>query len=166
MTEFERLLVQSFNLFFEKNNVKGIAYRIKQHRFTHQYLDILVDSLHPDYYIGIECKSISVKKGATALYFTQHFTTDKNGTHQIDRISDFLKRSGRTGYLAVELRMGAGRSRKAYVIPWTQLSEKFISEDSVKLSISEIEDFPMIERNGGNYIIDPAGWKKGTRILE
>ena len=83
MTEFERVLVQSFNEYFDETGIKGVAHRLKQHRFTPQFLDVLVDSLDPDYYMGIECKSISVDKGAKALYFTQHFTTDKNGSHQI-----------------------------------------------------------------------------------
>ncbi|MCS3923787.1 hypothetical protein [Methanosalsum natronophilum] len=166
MTTFERDLVQSFNHFFEKSSIKGIAYRMKQHRFTHQYLDILVDSLNPDYYIGIECKSISVQKGANALYFTQHFTKDKNGVHQIERISKFLKMSGRMGFLAIELRLGAGKSRKAYAIPWNILAEKFNSDDVIKLSVPEIEEFPVIKRCEGNYIIDPVGWRESKRILE
>ena len=52
MTEFERELVKSFNIFFSENGIKGIAFRLKQHRFSHQYLDIVVDSLHPDYCLG------------------------------------------------------------------------------------------------------------------
>jgi len=62
----------------------------------------------------IECKSISMDKGAGALYFSQHFTTDKQGIHQIERISEFLLKSGRRGYLAVKLRMGVGKSRQAF----------------------------------------------------
>jgi hypothetical protein len=166
MTEFERVLVQSFNAFFEQNDLKGIAHRLKQHRFTHQFLDVLVDSLNPDYYLGIECKSISVEKGANALYFTQHFTVDKSGAHQIDRISNFLKRSGRTGFLAVELRMGAGRARKAHIIPWKELDERFHTDGAVKYTLSEIQAFPEIKRNGKEYIIDPVSWKGGMRIIE
>jgi len=166
MTEFERVLVQSFNAFFEQNDVKGIAHRLKQHRFTAQFLDVLVDSLNPDYYLGIECKSISVDKGANALYFTQHFTVDKNGAHQIDRISSFLKRSGRTGFLAVELRMGVGHARKAYIIPWIELDKRFHTAGAVKYTVSEIQGFPEIERSGNGYIIDPPRWKGGTRIIE
>ncbi len=159
MTEFERKLVQSFNTFFEKENIRGIAHRLKQHRFTPQFLDVLVDSLDPDYYLGIECKSISVEKGACALYFTQHFTIDKNGAHQIDRISDFLRRSGRSGYLAVELRMGSGMARKAYMVPWKELKRLYHDEDTVKLSIEDIRSHPEIVREGEQYIIEPRRWK-------
>ncbi len=159
MTEFERKIVQSFNFFFEKENIRGIAHRVKQHRFTPQFLDVLVDSLDPDYYLGIECKSISVEKGASALYFTQHFTMDKNGTHQIDRISDFLRKSGRSGYLAVELRMGSGSARKAYMIPWKELKQRFHDENTVKLTLEEINSYPEIIREGEQYVIEPQRWK-------
>ncbi|KGK98295.1 hypothetical protein LI82_11305 [Methanococcoides methylutens] len=166
MTEFERELVQSFNAFFEKNNVRGIAHRLKQHRFTPQFLDVLVDSLNPDYYMGIECKSISVEKGANALYFTQHFTVDKKGSHQIDRISDFLRRSGRNGFLAVELRMGAGCARKAHIIPWDDLYSRFHDESSLKYTVEEIQTYPPIERKSGHYLIEPVKWRAGKRIIE
>ncbi|MDD3318026.1 MAG: hypothetical protein PHY07_11240, partial [Methanosarcina sp.] len=123
MTDFERMLVNSFNTYIEEKGIRAISYRLKQHRFTPQFLDVLVDSLNPDLYLGIECKSISVDKGANALYFSQHFTVDKNGVHQIERISDYLNKSGRRGFLAVELRMGAGYSREAYMIPWDELEK-------------------------------------------
>jgi hypothetical protein len=165
MTEFERVLVNSFNYYFESTGVKGIAHRLKQHRFTAQFLDVIVDSLDPDYYLGIECKSISVDKGAKALYFTQHFTVDKKGSHQITRISEFLFRSGRSGFLAVELKMGVGRSREAYIIPWSTLFEKFNDDSTNKITIEQIQEFPRIERDGGKYLIDPERWKMGSRII-
>jgi hypothetical protein len=101
-----------------------------------------------------------VDKGAKALYFTQHFTTDKNGVHQIDRISDFLLKSGRTGFLAVELRMGVGRTREAYMIPWTELYRRYNDEDTAKVTVEEIQAYPRIERESNKYLIDPKGWKK------
>ncbi|MDR2944690.1 MAG: hypothetical protein LBU81_06405 [Methanosarcinales archaeon] len=159
MTEFERGLVTSFNNYFKENNVRGISYRLKQHRFTSQFLDVLVDSLHPDYYMGIECKSISVEKGTKALYFTQHFTTDKKGVHQIERITDFLNHSGRCGFLAVELRCGVGHPREAYAIPWKDIWSRFNS-DSLKFTIEEIREYPSIIRTGGGYRVDPNSWIK------
>ena len=159
MTEFERGLVTSFNSFFKEKNLRGISYRLKQHRFTSQFLDVLVDSLNPDYYLGIECKSISVEKGTKALYFTQHFTTDKKGVHQIERISDFLQHSGRCGFLAVELRYGAGHPREAYALPWKDISDRF-SSDSLKFTIDEIRFYPSILRSGGGYRVEPEVWIK------
>lgn len=159
MTQFERELVNSFNQYFEGKPIRGVAYRLKQHRFTSQVVDILVDSLHPDFYLGIECKSISTDKGATSLYFTQHFSTDKRGTHQIERMTEFLKNSGRKGILAVELRRGFGHPRRAYIIPWDQVLERFRG-DGVGFSVDEIETFPQIKREGDHYVIEPAIWRE------
>jgi hypothetical protein len=157
MTEFERVLVNSFNAYIEEKGIRAISYRLKQHRFTSQFLDVLVDSLDPDLYLGIECKSISVDKGATALYFTQHFTVDKKGVHQIDRISDYLDKSGRRGFLAVELRLGMGHGREAYMVPWEEL-EKSYHGKNLKLTLQEIRNFPEIKRDGKDYIINPKEW--------
>jgi len=117
MNDFEITLVKSFNTSFTESGTLAISYRLKQSRFASQWLDILVDSASPDLYLGIECKSISVDKGASALYFKQYFTVEKQGRHQIDRISEFLLKSGRKGFLAVELRMGGGHTRQAFLVP-------------------------------------------------
>lgn len=159
MTEFERMLVNSFNAYIEDNGIRAISYRLKQHRFTPQFLDVLVDSLNPDLYLGIECKSISVEKGANALYFSQHFTVDKNGIHQIERISDYLNKSGRRGFLAVELRLGPGHGREAYMVPWNELQKKYYSQD-LKLTLQEIRSFPEIKREGKDYRVDPRKWER------
>lgn len=158
MTEFERMLVNSLNAYIEENGIKAISYRLKQHRFTPQFLDVLVDSLNPDLYMGIECKSISVDKGANALYFSQHFTVDKNGIHQIERISDYLNRSGRRGFLAVELRLGPGHGREAYIIPWKELEKEYLNQN-LKLTLQEIRSFPEIRREGKDYKVDPREWE-------
>jgi hypothetical protein len=150
MTEFERTLVTSFNVHFQAKEISALAYRLKQSRFATQFLDVLVDSLNPDLYLGIECKSISVDKGATALYFSQHFTVDKKGNHQIDRISKYLKQTGRKGFLAVELRNGVGHGREAYMIPWNELEKAYKTKN--KLTLAEIQSYPQLSRKGSNYI--------------
>lgn len=147
MTEFERDLVNSLNNYFEKENIQAIAYRRKQHRFSSQFIDILVDSLNPDYYLAIENKSISTKKGTEKLYFSQHFSSN-----QIDKIKDFLDKSGRTGYLAIELKRGKGKSRLAYVVPWKNVAEK-LDKSEVGFKIEEIKSYSRIERKGGEYDI-------------
>jgi len=157
MTEFERMLVNSFNAYIEENGIRAISYRLKQHRFTPQFLDVLVDSLNPDLYLGIECKSISVDKGANALYFSQHFTVDKKGVHQIERISNYLSKSGRKGFLAVELRLGPGHGREAYLVPWDELEKKYFSQN-LKLTLEEIRSFLEIKREGKDYKVDPNEW--------
>ena len=106
MTEFEHMLVNSFNTYIEENGIRAVSYRLKQHRFTPQFLDVLVDSLNPDLYLGIECKSISVDKGANALYFSQHFNVDKKGIHQIERISNYLNSQEDGGFLRWNFALG------------------------------------------------------------
>jgi Holliday junction resolvase len=150
MTGFERDLVKAFNRHFEDTGINGIAYRRKQHRFSSQFLDILVDSRHPDFYLGIENKSLKTSSSNT-LYFTQHFSASDDG-HQIDRITEFLKRSGRKGYLAVELKRGRGKQRKAYLIPWDEVDRKYTT-DAVGLTTEKIKEFPEIERDGTEYNI-------------
>jgi hypothetical protein len=157
MNNFESTLVKSFNAFFEKNNIKGFAHRLKQSRFTGQLVDVLVDSLNPDYYLAVECKSIDASR-FNAIYFTQHFSVDRKGVHQILRITDFLQRSGRKGFLAVELRYGSGRAKKAYMIPWEHVVTRF--NEGVGFTVDEIRGFPWIARRAGLYEIDPASWLK------
>jgi len=157
MTEFEHMLVNSFNTYIEENGIRAVSYRLKQHRFTPQFLDVLVDSLNPDLYLGIECKSISVDKGANALYFSQHFNVDKKGIHQIERISNYLNKSGRRGFLAVELRLGTGHSREAHMIPWGELKKKYLTQN-LKFTLQEIRNFPEIKRDGKDYRINPSNW--------
>lgn len=148
MTDFERALVNSFNNFFEKEDINGIAHRKKQHRFSSQLCDVLVDSKHDTFYLAIENKSIKTSS-TNKLYFSQHFSESKGG-HQVERITDFLNRSGRTGYLAVELRRGRGRARKAYMVPWELLLEKYESGEA-GMSIEEIQDCHEIFRDSESY---------------
>lgn len=150
MTEFERDLVKSFNAFFESNGVKAIAYRRKQHRFSSQVVDVLVDSLNPGYYLAIENKSISTAKGARSLYFSQHF-----GSDQVPRLNDFLERSGRRGYLAVELRRGTGKKRQAFVLPWSDVAERWRSEDP-GFPVDEIREYSELKRSEGLYRVKDA----------
>lgn len=150
MNDFERTLVKSFNESFEESGTKAFAYRLKQSRFLPQFIDVIVDSANPDLYLGVECKSISVEKGASALYLSQHLTTDKKGLHQIERISEFLRQTGRTGFLAVELRMGAGQSRQAFMIPWDLVEKKF-RDKGIKIPVEQIKTHGELKRRNKNY---------------
>ncbi|CAD7774771.1 hypothetical protein AIOGIFDO_01656 [Candidatus Methanoperedenaceae archaeon GB37] len=163
MNDFEHTLKKSFNEFFIENNIRGICHRLKQSPFETQLVDLLVDSLDPDYYLAIECKSIDATK-TNALYFTQHFTIDRNNLHQVARISDFLYRSGRRGLLAVELRLGSGRKKNAYMIPWREVVERF--NNGVGFTIDEIQEYAIIQRKKGLYVIDPKRWQNNSRIKE
>jgi len=153
MSNFERELVKSFNVFFLERGIDAIAYRMKQHRFSQQMLDVLVDSSDRELYLGIECKSISTSKGAAALYFSQHFSVDKKGNHQVAKMQEFIKRSGRIGYLAVELRMGSGKSKTAYFIPWPDVWRRYNSGQA-GFSTEEIRRINPIARNDGKYSVE------------
>lgn len=150
MTEFERDLVKSFNAFFDEEDVKAVAYRRKQHRFSSQVVDILVDSLNPSFYLAVENKSISTAKGASSLYFSQHF-----GNDQVPRLNEFLERSGRTGFLAVELRRGTGRKRRAFIVPWEDVVERWRS-DEPGFKVEELREYCELERGDGLYEVNDA----------
>lgn len=145
MANFEWEITHCINRFFARRKLQGFAYRLKQSKFNTQYVDVLVDSLDPRYYLAIECKSISSKK----LYFSQHFHADKNSVHQVDSITDFIRRTGRRGFLAVEFRFGAGRPKEAYLMPWDRVLEHYGSDPGIP-----IDDFRLccaLTRSNGEY---------------
>ncbi len=148
MTDFERALVNAFNNFFREEEISGIAHRKKQHRFSSQLCDVLVDSPHKTFYLAIENKSVKTSS-TNKLYFSQHFSNSEEG-HQIERITEFLNKSGRTGFLAVELKRGKGRSRKAFMLPWETIKTRFESGEK-GISIEEIKEFPEVFRSSSNY---------------
>ncbi|HMA05351.1 MAG TPA: Holliday junction resolvase [Methanomicrobiales archaeon] len=147
MSDFEREMVSCLNRFFKAEKRQGFAYRLKQSKFSTQYVDVLVDSLDPRYYCAIECKSIRGKK----LYFSQHFHTDRNHVHQIDAISGFLARTGRRGYLAIEFRFGSGRTREAYLIPWEALVGFYAGAPGI--GIDDFRSFIALERTPEGYVL-------------
>jgi hypothetical protein len=150
MGDFEWALVSALNSFFEKDGIAAIAYRLKQSRFSVQFMDILVDSRIPEYYLAIECKSLDARK-TKSLYFKQHFSLAAAG-HQMARETEFITRSGRQGILAVELRHGAGKARTSHLVPWGQIFQNY-NAGKTGLSLQEIETNPPLERKGGSYQI-------------
>lgn len=150
MTDFERELVNAFNQFFEQEKIQGIAHRKKQHRFSSQLCDVLVDSPHEMFYLAIENKSVKTSS-TNKLYFSQHFS-ESSGGHQVERISNFLDRSGRTGFLAVELKRGRGRSRKAYMVPWQTIRSRFESNET-GIPLDKIQEYPEVLRDSESYSV-------------
>lgn len=148
MSDFEREIVHCFNRFFEERHIRGFAYRLKQHKFSTQYVDVLVDCLNPSYYCAIECKSIMDRK----LYFTQHFHADKKKVHQVDAISEFLTRTGRAGFLALEFRPGGGKPNEAYLIPWAVVLDHY--RDNRGISIEDSRQGIPLARSGGIYHLE------------
>ena len=113
---FEARLVRLVNTYFKDTESPGFAFRLKQSHFYTQFLDVLVDSINPAHYLGIECKSTQADK----IYFSSNFSVDKKGEHQVTRISKFIKDTGRFGVLAIELR-GSGRGpilNTIFLVPW------------------------------------------------
>lgn len=152
MTEFERELVNAFNSFFDQEGIDGIAHRKKQHRFSSQLCDVLVDSRHEMFYLAIENKSLK-ESSTNKLYFSQHFSESDKG-HQVDRITDFLDKSGRKGILAVEIKRGRGRQRQAYAVPWNLVRKRY-ENGSSGLSLEEIRQHPEILRSSDSYSVEP-----------
>lgn len=120
----ERKVVNECNAYLENN---GFAFRLKQSRFTNQIIDCLIDSKKYGYF-AIECKSAMYKNGRT-IYFSQYFTTNKYGKHQIETISDYIHKSGRKGYIFIEKRKGRGYKNITYAVPWNYLEKLFNKGD-------------------------------------
>ena len=148
---FEREMVQCMNRFFTENRKRGFAYRLKQSTFNTQYVDIIVDSKEPGYYLAIECKSLKGKR----LSFSSNFHKDKDGVHQIDNISGFISYTGRRGFLAAEFR--GGQKNEAYLMPWELVLEYFDSAASIP--IEAFRECVVLERIPGGYRL-PAGLPK------
>jgi Holliday junction resolvase len=148
MSDFEREIVHCMNRFFKTHHVQGFAYRLKQHKFTSQYVDVLVDSLNPTYYLSIECKSIIDKK----LYFSQHFHSDKKNVHQVDAISDFLAKTGRIGFLAVEFRQGPGKASEAFLIPWPRVVEHY--KENKGITIDDARQSVVLGKTKDGYVLE------------
>ena len=148
MSDFEREIVHCLNRFFKTRHMQGFAYRLKQHKFTSQYVDVLVDSLNPSYYLSIECKSIIDKK----LYFSQHFHSDKKDVHQVDAISDFLAKTGRIGFLAIEFRQGPGKASEAFLIPWAKVVEHF--RENRGITVDDARECVALSRSKEGYVLE------------
>lgn len=148
MSDFEREIVRCLNRFFKTHHVQGFAYREKQHKVTSRYGDVLADSLNPSYYLSIECTSIIDKK----LYFSQHFHQDKNLVHRVDAISDFLAKSGRVGFLAVEFRQGPGKAGEAFLIPWPVVVRHF--KENKGITIDDARTCIVLGTSKDGYLLE------------
>ena len=153
MSDFEREIVHCLNRFFKTHHIQGFAYRLKQHKFTSQYVDVLVDSLNPSYYLSIECKSIIDKK----LYFSQHFHADKNNVHQVDSITDFLAKTGRIGFLAVEFRQGTGKASEAFLIPWPVVVDHFRANKGI--TVEDARSCTVLAKSKDGFLLESLNAK-------
>lgn len=138
MTRFEQELVNAFNHHFGENNLRAVAHRIRQAKYTGQFCDVLVDSPREEFYLAVENKSLK-QDSREKLYFTQHFSNGEQ--HQVEEMNEFLRRSGRTGFLALEMRYGRGKPRRGFLLPWTIINTRFQGE-ATGITVQEIEEHP------------------------
>jgi len=151
MTSMENEIVKAFNLFYRDNGIKALAHRLYQSEYSRgQWCDFLSDSLESKYYFACECKSIDYTK-YKSLNFKSRFS-EADGVHQLERENFFIEQTGRNGYLAVECRQGAGKSKDCYWIPMEYVYNKF-KEGEKSLKIKEIMSFPKMERKKSKYLV-------------
>lgn len=149
---FENILVRSLNQAFEDEGIQALAYRLKQARFCSQNADIIVDSNLNCWYLAIECKS--VKKGNN-LYFSSYFSSG-----QIEAMTAFCNISGRTGYLAVDIR---GPGKHGYLIPWNLIYLSYKS-GSKQIKLENFERYQNLKWNKDLYTV--LGLFNKNEILE
>jgi hypothetical protein len=146
-TNTEWKVVQALNKYYEANDIDAYAHRLKMGGYTPQHIDILSLSGNPRYYLGIECKSAVQKnfEGVpfTVLYFSRYFHTTADGNNQVTNTAEYLKKSGLTGYMAFELRIGRGRKNHLWFVPF-EVVEVAYNEGLKGLTIEEIEKYPDI----------------------
>ena len=148
MSDFDRHIVHFLNRLFKTHHIQVFSHRPRQSRFTSRYGDVLVDSLNPSCHLSIECKSIIDKK----LYFSQHFHADKNRVNQVDAISDFLKKTGRAGFLAVEFRQGPGQAGEAFLIPWPVVVNHF--KENKGITIDDARTCIVLGKSKDGYLLE------------
>lgn len=149
--DFERSMVHAFNDYAELCGKKLVAYRHIQMRFQPQLWDVLVDSRDNEFYLALECKSINPET-VDKLYFKKAFNWHK-GECQIVRESDWLNRSGRNGFLVVELRRAKTYGTSAFFVPWRVVSHAFKSGKPA-VEQEQITFCPSLKKRGGKYTMD------------
>jgi len=128
MTDFERALVRAFNEYFESNEHpynSGLAARDQQNKWQNQVTDVML--WKPDAFI--ECKSLKTKSTG-GVGFREHFKREsEDSKHQIERATELLDRAGVKGVLALELKRGRGKQRKAYLVNWNVVYQRWNDDD-------------------------------------
>lgn len=156
-------LAKALNLFYYNNKIKAYAYRFPQSEkkmqkgVSNQPCDILSDSSDSKYYLAIEAKSMDISDKNQNLNFKSRFTCTNN-IHQLAHESCFCEITGRTGWLVVELRRGAGKPRKCHVINLNFACQKYKNGEK-SLKLIEILTSPEIKRVGGKYVIEEGLFK-------
>jgi Holliday junction resolvase len=128
-------------------------------QFNNQFLDVIVDSINPAHYLGIECKSFSPPE--TKVYFSK-FSVTKKGEHQVTRISKFIKDTGRFGVLAIELR-GSGRGpilNTIFLVPWHHVEAWYnAGQKSIDPTWLSENGYPVLKKVDGVLNWEWAMWQ-------
>jgi hypothetical protein len=166
MTQMESEIVNALNTYYKSRNISAEAYRLNQSFVVDkngvpqtgqpQKIDIISDSINPNYYLGIECKSVDLKNGTKVFNFKSRFSSSSGG-FQLIREHNFCRRTGRYGVLAVELR--GVTKRELYLLPLDYVYETY-KNDSPGIKITRIRQFPSVERVKGKYLIDEEFFTK------
>ncbi|MGB9177280.1 MAG: Holliday junction resolvase [Methanoregula sp.] len=114
---------------------------------------MFVDSLNPSSYLLIECKSILGRK----LSFSQHFPVDGNKINQVVAISNFLTKTGRIGYLAVEFRKGPGKAGETFLIPWPMVIGHYVADKGI--AIEDARSGIVLATSKDGYLIETLNAK-------
>lgn len=164
MTDQEHELVRALEDYLYETG-KGIAWRDTQHMGSDQKLDIFVDTPETRYTgLGIEHKAVKFDS-TNKLYFSQHFSSKEmeDGTekHQVETISEFLERSGRVGWLAIQVRRGRGKPTDTYMLTWKFVKELYEDEDEAGIDLRLLDEWSetrrevfKLERENSQWIID------------
>lgn len=163
MTDHERELVNGFNTFFKNEDdedFQGYAFRRRQAQFVDQFGDVVVDwragaagmnmtrtklgdNLCRHFGMIIECKSVSEDDISNVkLYFSKYFKDD-----QIERMTEFARRTGKVPLLCVEVRPGVGRQKSCYMYDWSRVVTAY-NNDAVAPSLEGGVEVP---REGSEY---------------
>jgi len=161
--EFERLLVHSFNNYFDLTGIHAIAYRHYQMRYQPQLFDVLVDSRANELYLALECKSVDTSS-VPGLYFKKHFSW-KNGICQVARETDWLTQSGRNGFLVVEARRPKPYKHCAFFVPWRVVHRYFVTGKPI-IPSDHITSCPSCEKRGGAYTFDDDFMEEMVKYLD
>jgi hypothetical protein len=144
---FESNLVQSLKNYFNTHSIPADVRRFPMLRWTSQPCDLIFDSPVAGHY-GFECKSTSSNK----LWFTAHFHVRQDGTHQVNALDDYFIQSGRTAFLAVELKKKGNVNRCCFV-PWWRVIYAYQSGKK-SLKESEMTSDCVCLRHGKYYHLD------------
>lgn len=148
--DFESVMTKTLNNYYVTNNIKAIAYRHYEYLKHQQLYDVFSDSRSRPFYLAVECKSMDYSR-KQKLYFDRFNMSAKDG-HQIERETEFLLKSGRTGILAVHLYNIDGRKNAIVMIPWREVSDIYGS--GVKgIDLRDFDKYTCMYRVSGKYVL-------------